>query len=366
MRTRRIAWFVTPHGFGHAARACAVIEALGERLPLALDLFTTVPEWFFAASLRVPFGYHAVRCDVGLAQRDAMDEDLDATVRELDAFLPWPAALVDGLADAVRAHECEAVLCDVAPLGIAVARAAGRRAALVENFTWDWIYESYVDRVPALARHSAELARWFAAADLRVQTEPRCRPWPGAVVVPPVARLPRRSRDDVRRELGIEPAQRVVLVTMGGIPWDYAAMVASGGPRLPGLPDGVVLVVPGGASEPRRLPWARLLPFHSELYHPDLVAAADAVIGKLGYSTLAECWCSGVPFGFVPRPSFPESPVLAAAIANEGAGVEVSAGALSAASWEWLEGVLAVPREDGGRQRGSAQAASAIAEWLGD
>jgi UDP:flavonoid glycosyltransferase YjiC (YdhE family) len=366
VRKRRIAWFVTPHGFGHAARACAVIEALGERMPLALELFTTVPEWFFAASLKAPFGYHAVRCDIGLAQRDAMDEDLDATVRELDAFLPWPAALVDGLAEAVRARDCEAVICDVAPLGIAVARAAGVPAALVENFTWDWIYESYVDRVPALARHAAELARWFAAADLRVQTEPRCRPWPGAVVVPPVARLPRRSRDDIRRELGIEPGQRVVLVTMGGIPWDYAAMVAGGGPRLPGLPEGVVLVVPAGAAEPRRLPWARLLPFHSELYHPDLVAAADAVIGKLGYSTLAECWCSGVPFGFVPRPSFPESPVLAAAITNEGAGVEVSADALTAASWGWLEGVLAVPRVDGGRRRGNAQAASAIAEWLGD
>jgi UDP:flavonoid glycosyltransferase YjiC (YdhE family) len=366
VRTRRIAYFVTPHGFGHAARACAVIAALGERLPLAVELFTTVPEWFFAASLRVPFGYHALRCDVGLAQRDAMDEDLEATVRELDAFLPWPAALVDGLAGDLRARGCEAVVCDVAPLGIAVARAAGLRAALVENFTWDWIYESYVDRVPALARHSAELAQWFAAADLRVQTEPRCRPWLGAAVVEPVARLPRRSRDDVRRDLGLEPAQRAVLVTMGGIPWDYAAMVAAGGARLQGLPADVVLVIPGGAPEPRRLPWARLLPFHSDLYHPDLVAAADAVIGKLGYSTLAECWCSGVPFGFVPRPSFPESPVLAAAIVAEGAGVEVPADALAAASWEWLEGVLATPRREGGRPRGSAQAASAIAEWLGD
>ena len=373
MSTRRIAYFVTPHGFGHAARACALIEALGlgsigpvgtiePGLPLAVELFTTVPEWFFAASLRVPFGYHAVRTDVGLAQRDAMDEDLTATVRELEAFLPWPAALVDGLAATVRESGCEAVLCDVAPLGIAVAHAAGLRAALVENFTWDWIYESYLGREPRLAPHAAELGRWFAAADLRVQTEPVCRPWPGATSVAPVARLPRRGRDDVRRELGLEPGQRAVLVTMGGIPWDYAAMVSSGGPRLP---DGVVLVVPGGATERCDLPWARLLPFHSELYHPDLVAAADAVVGKLGYSTLAECWCSGVPFGFVPRESFPESPVLAAAVTEGGAGVAVPASALVGAGWDWLEGLLAVQRVDGGRCRGNADAAAAIAGWLG-
>ena len=363
MRNRRLAYFVTPHGFGHAARACAVVEALAQKLPLAVELFTTVPEWFFAASLRVPFGYHAVRTDVGLAQRDALDEDLDATVRELDAFLPWPSALIDGLAAVVRERGCEAVLCDVAPLGIAVAHAAGLRAVLVENFTWDWIYEGYRDRSPGLLPHAAELARWFSAADLRVQTEPVCRSWNDAVRVPPVARMPRRWRDDVRRELRIEPGQRAVLLTMGGIAWSYAAMIEGGGPRLP---DDIVLVVPGGAPEPRSLPWARLLPFHSELYHPDLVAAADAVVGKLGYSTLAECWCSGVPFGFVPRDAFPESPMLAAAVTDARAGVAVPASALSAESWDWLEEVLAVPRVTAGRPRGNAVAASAIAEWLGD
>ena len=89
----RLACFVTPHGFGHAARACAVLAALGKRRPLAVELFTAVPRWFFADSLSVPFSYHEVRTDVGLAQHDALDEDLEATVRALDAFLPFDPAL---------------------------------------------------------------------------------------------------------------------------------------------------------------------------------------------------------------------------------------------------------------------------------
>jgi hypothetical protein len=357
----RLAVFVTPHGFGHAARACAVIGALAERVPLAVELFTTVPEWFFADSLRVPFAMHPVRTDIGLAQRDALDEDLAGTLRELDVFLPWPPDLVGSLAATVRESGCAGVLCDVAPLGIAVAAAAGLQAALVENFTWDWIYDGYGDREPGLRRHSRELARWFAAADLRIQTAPVCRAWPGAVAIEPVARLPRRSRAEVRAELGIGASERAVLVTMGGIPWDHGALVAGAGPRLP---RDVVLVVPGGAPRARSLPWARLLPFHSSLYHPDLVAAADAVVGKLGYSTLAECWGSGVPFGFVPRASFPESPVLAAAVETAGAGTAVSAEALRGRDWGWLDRVLSIPRVDGGRARGNATAASALSGWL--
>ncbi|HEV8628981.1 MAG TPA: hypothetical protein VGV61_01590 [Thermoanaerobaculia bacterium] len=367
----RLACFVTPHGFGHAARACAVLAALAARRPLAVELFTTVPEWFFRDSLALPFTCHAVRTDVGLAQRDALDEDLPATVRELDAFLPFDSRLVARLAATVRERGCAAALCDVAPLGIAVARAAGLPVALVENFTWDWIYAAYGDRTPGLRPHADYLFAWFAGADLRVQSEPVCRPWAGAVRVPPVARVPRRRRDETRARLGITPEQRAVLVTMGGIRWDYGALVTGTGPSLP---PGVVLVVPGGAPESHRLldsagqARALLLPFHSDLYHPDLVAAADAVVGKLGYSTLAECWTAGVPFGFIPRHGFPESPVLEEALRAAGAGVPVPADALrhaaAASSWAWLDEVLALPRLPAGRVRGNDAAAAALDGWL--
>ena len=146
-------------------------------------------------------------------------------------------------------------------------------------------------------------------------------------------------------------------LTMGGIEWDWTGF-------RPRLPEGVVLVVPGGSSEPRRLPWAVLLPFHSGHYHPDLVAASDAVVGKLGYSTFAECWTAGVPYGFLARPSFPESPPLGAAVLGGRAGMEVPPGALEREDWGWLHDLLALPRLAGGRPGGGVLAAAELAEWL--
>lgn len=44
----RIGCCITPHGFGHAARAAAVVEAVGKRIPAEFVVVTTVPEWFFS------------------------------------------------------------------------------------------------------------------------------------------------------------------------------------------------------------------------------------------------------------------------------------------------------------------------------
>jgi hypothetical protein len=354
----RLACFVTPHGFGHAARACAVLAAVGRRVPLAVELFTTVPEWFFRESLAVPFAVHPLRCDVGLVQHDAMSEDLPATVRELADLVPFSDALLSRLATAMAERRCDAVMCDVAPLGIAAARRAGLPVALVENFTWDWIYEAYVGEEPRLAPFAERLARWFARADLRLQTTPVCRAAPGAVTVPPVARRRRRPAAEVRALLGLGETERAVLVTMGGISWDFAALA-------PRLPPGVVLLVPGGSREgERRAGSALLMPFHSRFHHPDLVAASDAVVGKLGYSTFAEAWSAGTPFGFIPRSRFPESRVLGDFVTTGGAGVAIPARALDGVDWDWLPALLALPRREPGGEAGDDAAALALLRYL--
>ena len=47
-----LAFFVTSHGFGHAARACAVAEALLSIRPAtSLAFYTEAPRWFFNDSL---------------------------------------------------------------------------------------------------------------------------------------------------------------------------------------------------------------------------------------------------------------------------------------------------------------------------
>ncbi|NIO06707.1 MAG: hypothetical protein GTO40_01480, partial [Deltaproteobacteria bacterium] len=95
----RIAYFITPHGYGHAARASAVMAAIQQRTPkVRFEIFTQVPRWFFQDSLSEPFGYHPLLTDIGLAQKTALSEDIPETLNRLDDLLPFDAPLIQDLA----------------------------------------------------------------------------------------------------------------------------------------------------------------------------------------------------------------------------------------------------------------------------
>lgn len=321
-----IAYFVSPHGFGHAARATAVIEALQERVPeLTCTVYTTTPAWFFADVLDGGdwFCYRSLSCDVGFAQHSSMACDLPGTVRKLSRLYPFGEELLETLAEELRGQGTTAVLCDIAPLGIAVAQQADVPSVLVENFSWEWLYRGYLAAAPELAPFIDGFAALDGTVDHHLKTCPYCEaPADGdgvTVISRPVARaLPSCSRDtlrsSLRERLQIADDERAVLLTMGGIrdPFDYLQRLAAD------LPDKVVLVVPGGDDSGfRRQGNLLLFPYRSDFHHPSLVAASDAVIGKVGYSTVAEVWQGGVPYGFVPRPDFPESPPLVEFIERE-------------------------------------------------
>lgn len=347
-----LAYFITPHGFGHAARACAVMSAAQRRIPdLRWEIFTRVPDWFFTESLTGPYTLHPTDTDVGLVQVDALRADLPATVERLAGLLPFDPDRVGALAAQVNSLGCQAILCDIAPLGIAVAQAAGLPAVLVENFTWVEIYQGYLAECPALQPFSEQMAHWFAAADFHVQTEPVCQPAASAALtVPPVSRRPRTDRAAVRARLAIPDGEPLLLITMGGVDFQHSYLE-----RLARFP-GVHFVLPGNHTATGAPPNVHLLSPRSGIFHPDIVAASDGVVGKIGYSTLAEVYAAGVPYGYVPRPRFRESDVLSAFVERSMAGFAIDTDELSDGNWiEHIPDLLALPHRVDQRVNGAEE-----------
>lgn len=351
-----IAYFITPHGFGHASRAAAVMAALSELSPqIRFELFTTSPQWIFKDSLETEFGYHPVTTDIGLIQTTPLEEDLAATVLALDRLLPFDGARVRRLAEEIVRLDCRLVVCDIAPLGIAVARAAGLPSVLVENFTWDWIYSGYLADGPGLLPHIEYLSALFQQADHHLQTTPVCHPVPTAQNIAPISRKAKSTRERVRSRLGVSESDRMVLVSMGGVPDRFDFL-----DRLP-LEMEPLLVIPGADGRPCPHPKVILLPAHSEFYPPDLMTAADALVAKAGYSTVAEAYRAGLPFGYVRRPLSPESASLEEFIIRHLPARSICPEAYADGSWiDALPDLLRLPRTTPTGANGADQTARYI------
>lgn len=355
--TLRLGCCITPHGFGHASRAAAVMEAVGKQAAIEWVVVTTVADWFFTASLSVPFCHIPLQTDVGMVQKSSLHEDLLKTVATLDNFYPLSETRIRQAVEAFAG--CALILCDIAPLGIIAANRLGIPSLLLENFTWDWIYDGYLDQVPTLQAHVDYLQQIYARANHHLQTTPVCAPLPDIKPIPPIRREGKTSRESIRRQLRIAEDEHCVLITMGGVSGDAYAVQP-----LVSMAGYVFLLV-GTDSSAAGSENIRLLSQNSGFYHPDLIAAADVVVGKVGYSTLAEVYGAGIPFGYIKREHFRESVALADFIRHEMAGVEIQADSFADGSWlQQLPKLTSLARRPAKKRNGAEVAAAYIIDLL--
>ena len=347
---KEIACFISPHGFGHATRTIAILEALQKRISrLHPHIFTTVPQSLFSETLD-HFTYHPVQTDIGLEQKSAMEIDIDATAINLGNLIPFSDSLITKLAS--LCSTCSVILCDIAPLGVAVAREVGIPSILVENFTWDWIYKPH----PELIFFAEQLQQEFNRATYRIQTEPLCQHKPHSLLCGPIFRNFRKDKKTVQKELGAA-SRKVVVITTGGINqelpiWDEMS-------RMSDFFFVILGQQQGGKVGENILLLERQTPF----YHPDLINCADLVICKAGYSTIAECFQAGVRIMTIGREDFAESKILIDFIQKHMSGISIRQSDFFSGEWlQRISEVLTLPQVSPAGENG----ADRVASWMID
>ena len=299
-----VACFATSHGFGHATRAVAVLQAIARINPgLKVNVFSTLPEWFWTENLspKIPYRAHRLETDVGLVQKNPFEHDLAQTVSRLGSFLAFEDEDLENARNILRKSKTDLILCDVSPLGLALGKELGIPSVLVENFTWDWIYGAYLEADTRFGPYIEQLRGLFRSADLRIQTEPLCERMQEHPLVPPVFREFEQSPERILERLDLPAGSRYLLVTTGGIPHEYSFLE-----QLKKRKD-VHFLVTGSFSQLEREENLTLLPHRSGFHFPDLVRGSCGVVGKVGYGTVAETWGAWVPLFAVYRDNFRES-----------------------------------------------------------
>ena len=142
---------------------------------------------------------------------------------------------------------------------------------------------------------------------------------------------------------------------MGGIPWQFSGLERAAEAQ------GLTIVIPGAGTTEVRRGSLIVLPHHSRFFHPDLVHAADGVLAKLGYSTVAEVWSAGCSLGWIGRPTFPESEEMGRWVRRHLGGAEISQDELLEGRWvERLDEIVSSTGPTGSRIGGAPAAAAAV------
>ncbi|XP_021891445.1 L-arabinokinase-like [Carica papaya] len=327
------AYYVTGHGFGHATR---VVEVLGLSICALCSLITNFMYHVRATPLTNFFFVRLqVLLDCGAVQADALTVDRLASLEKYSqtAVIPRDSILATEV-EWLKSIKADLVVSDVVPVACRAAVNAGILSVCVTNFS-----------------KKSEIAEDYSHCEFLIRLPGYC-PMPAfrdVIDIPLVVRRLHKSREEVRKELGVKDNMKLVIFNFGGQPagWNLKEEY---------LPAGWLCLV-CGASEKQQFP-PNFIKLPKDVYTPDLIAASDCMLGKIGYGTVSEALAYKLPFVFVRRDYFNEEPFLRNMLEFYQSGVEMIRRDLLTGCWRpYLERALCLkPCYDGGINGGEVAA----------
>ncbi|MBW8076886.1 MAG: hypothetical protein GJU76_02150 [Gallionella sp.] len=304
---------ISGHGFGHVAQTAPILNALHRLLPkLRITVRSAVPLSHLRTRLHAPFTHLQSEGDIGMVMSSALDVRVAASRAAYQAFHADWDARVNAEAALLRELQADFVFSNVGYLPLAGAQRANLPNAALCSLNWYDIYRHYcgADSI------AAQIKTCYANADAFLRATPgmAMQSLPNLIPVAPVADLGNHRRDVLNRHLRLSNAEKLVLVSMGGI---ATRLPMERWPRIDGVrflvqdswqiqhPDAIVL---------ESLP----------LSFSDLLASCDTLLCKPGYGSFVEAACGGVPVLYVSRADWPESAALVEWLQRHGACREVS------------------------------------------
>jgi hypothetical protein len=303
---KRMAFYITAHGYGHGVRSCDIVRGYTTRFPGApVTVVSDLPEDFLRS--RIPARDVVLRraaFDVGMVQKDSIRVDLEATVRAVTAAYARHDARVGEEARWLEAHDVGVVVADLPSIPLAAAAAAGLPAIGEGNFAWDWIYGEFLERgdtrwAPVIDTIRADYGR--ADLLLRIPFAEPMTSFRAIEDIPLVAQPGRRRREELARLTGADPRRTWVLLSFTTLDWDEASLA-----RVESLDRYAFLTV-----KPLQWPRRNFHPVDRQaMSFADVVASCDAVVTKPGYGILSDCAVNDTPIVYADREDFREYHVL--------------------------------------------------------
>lgn len=303
-----ILFHVSGHGLGHMSREGTVMRALKKMRPdLNLGLRTPTPEWFVREAAPEGAVYSPAKIDVGVLQSDSLGVKPLQTLEKYAELISRREEIVSAEAEWCREHSVELMVADIPPLAFDIAERIGVPSICVANFSWDWIYQPYIESHPAYGYVVEDIIASESKCGLCLYTpfSGDLSAFPMREKIPLIGRKSPFSRREARSRLGLPEGKTALLFSFGGFGLDMGAGLK------PDVDSDTVMITTRPDMKGEGWVYLSRDDLRSKgLEYPDLVKAVDAVITKPGYGIVSECIANGAGMLYVEREMFPEYEVL--------------------------------------------------------
>ena len=256
--------------------------------------------------------------DVGTCQKDSLNINIAATLENAKTFYLKLKNMAETEYSFIRANKIDIVVGDITPLAFAAASGVNIPSIGVTNFSWDHIYEAFLDEYPGFDDVIDALKTYYSRCDLLLRLPYACPldAFPKIKDVPLLARAPYLSRGEVFQILGYDPAcfenKKTVMISFGGFDTDGLNINS-----LCDMDDYIFLTT---------LPAAGLQKYPCNVKYIDTSAAGisfenlfrifDVIITKPGYGVVGDVINGGSGCIYTDRGNFREYPYLVDCLNN--------------------------------------------------
>lgn len=295
----KIAWYVTGHGFGHATRTIALARKILKNDPNIEILFLSQKKQlsFIIKSLSMfknrVFGKVNTH-DIGLHLKSFDEPDIEKMEANLNNYLSYINEITTNEVTILKRFEAQLIVSDCVPHAFVVASTLGIRSLLLTNFTWIKMYEGI------LGKELTQLRQMYSLADYFIQL----LPFKEEIDLSPYTKRGFYCRNfskekalEIRKHL-LKNYENIVYFGMG-----MSVECSNDFKKFFDNNKKTAFIVPSN------------FPKISNNCHPisidetesqNFVMAADYVITKAGWSTVAESLIAGKPMVVLSRKNIPE------------------------------------------------------------
>ncbi len=364
-----VVFYISGHGFGHSSRQIEIIRQLQRlRNDVHVVIKTPTPRWFFEVAGLEKYSFETIETDTGVVQTDSLHVDVVRSIRRCDSFHRTLEQRAANEATSLEGLNVRLIVGDIPPLAFRVGAIATIPTVAISNFTWDWIYDNYVETASYAPGLVDILSNAYASATMawRLPLHAGFHACQNIIDAPLVARRSTKDPHKIRNYLDLPNDSSIVLFSFGrygvsSINWNRVSktpdyhFVFTSGDQLDLLPNGPMFTTLDEAGLSR-----------NGLGYPDVLAAADIVITKPGFGMVAECAANDTAMLYTDRSNFPEDSILTAGMPTMIRAAHISNTELLEGTWQpHLDGLLNTQRPETSCQVNGAEViGQSIAELI--